>query len=301
MTKDDLTVAVVVCTVPTRRKKLTDCVHSILQNTVLPEEIFVVCDDTDNLSLPQPVRVIKTKATGVSEKKNGAIQFAGSDIVAFTDDDCIVSKSWVKTIKKTFCANPTITGLFGPVKSYQPQKNKKLICPSVFYKPKSRMFTSPRIHQDVGSGNNMAFRRETLLQLGGFKPWLGPGSATKSADDAEIIIRSLRSGQTIMYHNSGNVVWHNRWLTPKEYQEQEVDYILADTACYAYYLFACSFAIRRIYKRWTTNIWRYGHSIKLFLKGKIQEGLNSLTYSLKETPVLIKGILLGVFQRIRAT
>jgi hypothetical protein len=138
------------------------------------------------------------------------------------------------------------------------------------------------------------------VRLGGFKPWLGPGSPAKSADDAELIIHLLGSGQTIMYRNSGNVVWHNRWLTRKEYQKQELDYVLADTACYAYYSFVYSFAIRRIYKRWIMNGWRYGHSVTLLIRGKALMSLNSLIYTLKETSVLVKGILLGSFQRIRA-
>ena len=96
----DPTIAVVVCTVPNRRKKLMDCIHSILQNSVLPEEIFVVCDDTDDVSLPPSVQVIHIKETGVSNKKNAAIHLATSAIMAFTDDDCLVSKTWVKNIKK---------------------------------------------------------------------------------------------------------------------------------------------------------------------------------------------------------
>jgi len=299
MTKTDLTVAVVVCTVPARRKQLTDCIHSILQNTVLPEEIFVVCDDGDDLRMPESVRVIKTKAIGVSERKNSAIQLVASDIIAFTDDDCIVSSSWIKTIIKTFCANPTISGLCGPVKAYHPRENSGFICPSVFYKAKTRVFTHPHIHQDIGSGNNIAFRRASLVRLGGSKQWLGPGTEAKSADDAEVIIHSLSSGQTIMYRNSGNIVWHNRWLTPEEYQKQELEYVLADTTCYTYYAFVYSFARRRIYKRWIINGWRHGHSIKLLLKRKTSESLNSLTYAWKETAVLTKGMILGIFQRIR--
>jgi glycosyltransferase involved in cell wall biosynthesis len=298
MIKINPTVAVIVCTIPSRRKQLLDCIHSIVQSSVQPEEIIVVCHEGDDIRLPQPVRVIKTKATGASDKKNSAIQLVSSDVIAFIDDDCVVSKTWVKNIKQIFYFNSGISGLCGSVKPYQPEKHNGLICPSTFYKPKNRIFTHPRVHQDIGSGNNMAFRREALVQLGRFKSWLGPGSVGKSADDAELIIRALGRGYKIMYRNSGAVVWHNRWLTSKEYEKQELEYILADTACYTYYLSTYSFARRRVYKRWMMNRWRYGHSVKLFLKRKISAGATSLIYSYNESVALIRGCVLGIFQSI---
>ena len=51
--------------------------------------------------------------------------------------------------------------------------------------------------ENVGFGNNMVIKACVLKKIGLFKEWLGPGSISSSAEDAEIINRSLLNNYKI--------------------------------------------------------------------------------------------------------
>jgi hypothetical protein len=51
----------------------------------------------------------------------------------------------------------------------------------------------------VGTGGNMAFRRDVLLDAGGFDPTFGNGSEARSADETELVLRLLRRGSTLVW------------------------------------------------------------------------------------------------------
>ena len=162
----------------------------------------------------------------------------------------------------------------------------------------SKFFCTPQSHQHIGSGNNMAIRRKILVEPEGFKAWLGPGTAAKSSEDAELIVRLLGAGHVIMHTNSGNVVCHDRWLTQEEYLVHELDYLLGDTICYVYFSFTYQFALRRIYNRWKINFWRYAHVVKGVLLRKRFRPKRSTMYALEETRTLINGTIIGIFWRL---
>ena len=78
---------------------------------MLPDEIFILSGDRDDMAFSKQVTVITTAIVGLSAKQNVGVGLSKSDIVVFTDDDCIVSNTWIKTIKKTFLAYPNIDAL----------------------------------------------------------------------------------------------------------------------------------------------------------------------------------------------
>jgi GT2 family glycosyltransferase len=58
-----------------------------------------------------------------------------------------------------------------------------------------------------GTGNNMAFRRPVLDDIGGFDPALGNGTPALGGVDSEILLRTVLSGHTILYDPRA-LVWH---------------------------------------------------------------------------------------------
>jgi cellulose synthase/poly-beta-1,6-N-acetylglucosamine synthase-like glycosyltransferase len=46
----------------------------------------------------------------------------------------------------------------------------------------------------LGHGANMAFRREVLVELGGFDPLLGAGSEFPAGEDKDVLWRAMRAG-----------------------------------------------------------------------------------------------------------
>lgn len=178
-----------------------------------------------------------------SRALNIAVKEAKGSIVAFTDDDCLVGKNWLTRIQKAFTFNPEIVGVFGKTKPYLPEQHEGLRCPSVNDHGTMYIIKNPgKFWENLGSGNNMAFTRETLMKIGKFKEWLGPGSLGVAAEDAEMALRILWTHGKLLYLPD-MVVFHNSWLGQDDWQNKQRKYFLGAVICYAYYYFSrCGFA-----------------------------------------------------------
>ena len=96
---------------------------------------------------------------GKSRALNTGITKAGGDIIAFTDDDCIIDRRWLKTIATFFPSHTYIDGMFGKTVPFKPTQHPRLLCPSVFVRPRYAEHHKPKEHwKYIGLGNNMAFR-----------------------------------------------------------------------------------------------------------------------------------------------
>ncbi len=76
--------------------------------------------------------------------------------------------------------------------------------------PGHRGITFPFSGGEFGSGNNMAFRADTLRRLGGFDVALGAGSPTRGGEDLDIFRRVHLAGHGIVYHPAAIVTHHHR-------------------------------------------------------------------------------------------
>lgn len=227
-----------------RQSKLKNCLRAISKNTFQEFELIVI-DQSDKNKNPDQFSsyfrknknliYIKSATTGKSKGLNLAIKKSASPIIAFTDDDCLPHKEWIKNIVKNFEKDKKIAGLYGRTLPYQPKQNKELVCPSTFDKKESKYIRKPCKHwENIGFGNNMAWKKSFFNKYGLFKEWLGPGSIGKGAEDAEIALRALTNQQVIFY-NPEMLVYHDNWQTKKENQKQELSYICGETACYGYF------------------------------------------------------------------
>lgn len=221
---------------------ITKCIESIVHSAYKNFEIIVL-DQSINMKTCYLVRgisnikiqYIRCLPIGKSHALNRGVTFARGNILAFTDDDCIVSPSWLNEILTAFRHYPHISAVFGRTKPFLPRKHQNSICPSTFTKPQTSLITKPCYHADnIGFGNNMAFRRKIFNKIGSFKPWLGPGSIGSNAEDAEFAIRTLTQGYKLLYEPR-MVVYHNKWLTDKEMYQQNLSYAIGELACYTYY------------------------------------------------------------------
>jgi len=93
-----------------RKLLLKTCLESILtQKSDEPYEVIVIdnysSDGTDGLikkNFGDRVKFRKNKVRmGLSKCKLSGINIATGDIIAFTDDDCLVSENWLNEIKKS--------------------------------------------------------------------------------------------------------------------------------------------------------------------------------------------------------
>lgn len=278
-----------------RPEKLLNCIKSLSQNDFYPFEIIVI-DQSKTISNINHViknnhyafqfKHIHSKKIGKSKGLNEAISLSISPILAFTDDDCVVDKNWLQNIYKIFQKDKKIVGIFGRTLPYQPQKHKGLTCPCTFDHKIACHITKPCKHwEEIGFGNNMAWRKSFFDKYGKFKEWLGPGSIGNGAEDAEIALRALINKQTIFF-NPKMLVKHDKWLTREAMHKQELSYACGEIACYGYLAKKNIDIGKKILKNNLIN--NYNQLIHL-------NKLTDLKEFLKKIYFQIKGFLIGFF------
>lgn len=264
--------------IPTKNRpeKIGSCINSIVKNTINSNEILII--DQSHTSQTQfiikrfadpKVRYFHFPKGGKASALNYGISRAKGNIICFTDDDCLVDKNWLKNILLSFEKNPSCKGVFGRVLPYQSSKRRKngLLCPCTFNKTKQKLIVHPTYHAEaVGYGNNMAYQREIFNQIGFFKTWLGPNSIGSNAEDAEFALRTLLLGYQILY-SPNVIVWHNKWLSKHQMNQQRLSYIRGENAVYGYYaLKGYSFAKKIILKNIKQSYYDFKRQVGTILK-----------------------------------
>lgn len=254
--------------VPTykRNNKLIQCCKSLLANHAKQIEILILDQNNETStdistfvqSYPSIIRYIKTNTRNKSKALNQAILLAKGNIIAFTDDDCIVSSTWIKHIRTAFNTHSTISCVTGNTFPYGSIPPKS--CPPTI-KTKTKLFTKPQKHTIIGYGNNFAIRKPILLSMGAFKNWLGPGSIGSNCEDGEILLRLLTNKYSIL-HDALMILYHNKNINGQAYQQQQNSYVCGEMACYSYYAYkGWNFASRVIQNNF---VYSYKEIKKLF-------------------------------------
>lgn len=244
----------------------------------------------------QPIRYIKIANKGKSYALNQAIRRANKHILAFTDDDCIVSKRWLTELYTSYQLHPKIVGVFGNVFPYKPNHHLHMTCPATFHAKKMkihRMVGLPHYHR-IGLGNNMSFRKDVFRAIGYFKPWLGPGNRFQGGgEESDIIFRVLSSGY-LLETNPRMIVYHNRWLTPYTEHRLQARYTCGLIAFESYYLFGSHHRIARRYikMRVQERILYYSR-----IMHKRNQHLTSCVFIPVEIAAFIIGMSIGIIHR----
>lgn len=223
-----------------RMTQLQECVESIGRSASFKVEIIVV-DQTDLSEAREKtntrnmrhmgITYIPTSLRGKSKGLNLAIRLSKGSILAFTDDDCIADHRWLAVIRETFRTHKNISGMFGKSLPFEPTMHGELLCPATLEVTKAYTLTGLNDVEKRGYGNNMAFRKDVFVQMGGFIPWLGPGSIASNGEDLDITLRALSRGLLLRYEPK-SVIYHNRWLTFSQGQWQDLSYVSGAAAAY---------------------------------------------------------------------
>lgn len=174
---------------------------------------------------------------GSASARNDGAARADGQIVAFVDDDEVVDRHWLAELVAGFRAAPgvgCVTGLVVPaeVETWAQQLFEeyggfgKGFAPRVVdlgpHRPSDPLFPFDAAGH-VGSGNNVAFRRDVLLAVGGYDEQLGNGTPTRAAEDWELFVRVLRRGHGIAYRPSA-IAHHVHRRSYDELRQQVHDY-----------------------------------------------------------------------------
>ncbi len=146
---------------------------------------------------PFPVTYLCEPVPGASRSRNMGIAAARGSILAFTDDDCVVEPEWLAGIAAAFERHPGLTGLFGRVlPNGESAIDASTLSVKTSMEPQDYRFPCSPF---LGHGNNMAFTRQSVVDVGAFDIAFGPGAPLRAAEDAEMAYRLLRKGAWLRY------------------------------------------------------------------------------------------------------
>lgn len=160
---------------------------------------------------------------GKSFALNTGIRSAKGNIVAMTDDDCIVEPDWISSIFRECASDPTVAIIGGRVELYNELDEPVTVRVSRERRVVSDARFEPSAPPIIGC--NIAFRREVFDTIGYFDKDLGPGSRRGLvSEDLDFVYRACRKGfrtiyspDVLVYHNHGRRTEADRDLLMRNY------------------------------------------------------------------------------------
>ena len=211
--------AVIVCT-RNRATMLAAALESIGRAIPAGVEVVVVDSASDTwetreVTASSRAVYVRSDIRGLSIARDVGLRGTERPIVLFTDDDCIAVDGWTDAILARF-EDPTVGAVTGRMLDHT------LIDGATATGP-PRRFTRTIQGLDAGHGAVMAFRRDLVLELGGFDHVLGAGRPLAGAEDLDMFCRILDAGHAIV-HDPACVIHHMNTREGASYTELHLGY-----------------------------------------------------------------------------
>ena len=249
--------------IPTRNRGalIEETLASLLRQDLEEIEVIVVDQSTDGRTREAVQRVAgddarvvvqPTTSVGSSAARNIGAECSRADFVAYTDDDCIVDERWGSEVLREF-DNPRVDAVYGRLLPFEPGARKGT---EVGYKAATGRaeFVGRMPPWYIGHGGNMAFRRQSLMAVGGFDPCLGAGGTFGACEDPDIAYRLLASGHRITYAPAV-LAYHKHWKDWRAQRRMERNYGIGAGAMFAKYIRCGDANGARLLATW---IWQLG-------------------------------------------
>jgi len=174
---------------------------------------------------------------------NTGVTNARGALLAFIDDDCIASPTYVAELIARFAGERELVLRGGRVLLGDPLDAPLTINPSARTERLDRRI-------DVGGfilGCNMAMRREALDRLGPFDERLGAGSALRSGEDTDLIIRAVLADIPVEFTGDMTVHHFHGRRTREQIVRAQRNYNIGNGALMAKYLTRAPWFLRNGY------------------------------------------------------
>jgi len=156
------------------------------------------------------LRFLHRKEPGKSAAINLGIACAVGDLIALTDDDCVVAPDWLGRICQVFGEHPNCAAVVGPIAAFGRGPSPYHLAPQTVCWKRPRAMRAAGLWK--GFGGNTTWRRRSLRRIHGYDARIGPGSRVGGAGDWEALYRVLVAGMAVRYDPTVRV-WHDGWET----------------------------------------------------------------------------------------
>jgi cellulose synthase/poly-beta-1,6-N-acetylglucosamine synthase-like glycosyltransferase len=184
-------------------ENIAACLDSLVSQDYPRERYEILVVDASQDATPEivkrypSVRYLRSEK-GFSRQKNAGLSASVSELIAFTDADCIAPPEWLRTIAGSL-SDPSVDGIGGNAFS-PPGSGYFARCAAAIGHPAggslgfdANVRRSPRGIEFI-AGCNAAFRRSALEAVGGFDPGFNDGG-----EDVDISRRLKRHGCFLDY------------------------------------------------------------------------------------------------------
>lgn len=242
------TLSIVICTY-NRADWLETCLASLepqCQDGSRVEVIVVDNNSTDETKQisggfcgrSQNFRYVFEEKQGLSHARNRGMAEASGAYVAYIDDDARASADWVEQVFRFFAANPGATAVGGPYKPFS-----TVVIPNWFpveYGGWHLGYGTRLTSQNEWiNGTNMIFRKQALIDVGGFDTSIGMSGTTVSYGEETNLQLRLRARNLSIYYCDAILVEHAilphkfslRWLLKSSFAN---GYDAKQTFCHNY-------------------------------------------------------------------
>lgn len=192
------TISVVICAFTRDRLEvLSESVESLRAQTTPPYEIVLVIDHAPELLeevrglWPDLKIVANRERRGLSGARNSGVAEATGEVVAFLDDDAIAAPDWLERLAAAY-ADPNVLGAGGTVRPRWVEGKPSWFPPEFDWVVGCTHSGMPQQLEPVRNlvGANMSFRRQPLLEVGGFSHDLGRvGTLPVGCEETDLSIR----------------------------------------------------------------------------------------------------------------
>jgi GT2 family glycosyltransferase len=232
-------ISVVICT-RNRPDKICAAVSSVLANNHPDFDLTVIDQGTTRATedLLGPTVTSEQRLTyhhmdtaGLSRAYNLGIQKTTANLIAFTDDDCIVPVDWLRHIEDAFREEPEAELLYGQVVALPAAKGEGSFVPDLPFTKAERLSRRDGFRV-FGMGANFAARRRLFNRIGGFDEVLGGGGPLRSSQDFDLAYRTYRAGAVILLRPEVTLL-HDGGREPADWHAVMRNYGVGDGAFYS--------------------------------------------------------------------
>lgn len=170
-----LKISVIVCA-HNEARYLPGCLHSVLAQSRVPDEILVVnnasTDETRRVASQIPhVAVVDEPRKGLVVARETGRRRSSGDVLMYLDADCRAPLTWVERIERRFQSDAALVALSGPYRYYDWDWLGRLLIRVYDFTvaPATQLLVKHLLC--IGTifyGGNFAVRREALERIGGF-------------------------------------------------------------------------------------------------------------------------------------
>jgi len=200
-----------------RQKDCNETVQSLLNQTILPDEIIIVDNGpTTPFKLEKKANKVKIKVVRLKESvplgmaRHIGVKLSNGDIICFLDDDAIAAPRWVESFKKAFKKCDIATGPCKPLflSEIPGWFNRDIHGEFVGFGNYRSYLKNPNEPLYWIRGGNMAVKRKVFDDVGFFKSYLGRYRGKMLAgEESDFVVRAMRKGYTVRFV-SGAVMFH---------------------------------------------------------------------------------------------